>query len=85
MNNANPSVRIDQNPKGLRYGRKRTTPCPQSGHSNRSDRGEIGGSSPKACEFLLKERLVLLPLLLAGLDVQLIDYLALGHHVALSR
>src|SRR5215218_8426342 len=65
VNNANPSVRIHQNPKGLRNGRKRNRSLPMPGHSHRSDRGGIGHSSPQAGEFLLKERVVLCAFLLA--------------------
>ena len=54
VNNANPSVRIYQNPKGWRNGRKRNRSLPMPGHSHRSDRGRIGHSSPQAGEFLLK-------------------------------
>ena len=63
VNNANPSIRIHLNPKGLRNGRKSGRSLPIAGtHSHRS---EIGESSPKACEFLLKQRIVLHTLLLA--------------------
>jgi hypothetical protein len=62
VNNANPSVRIHQNPKGRRNGRKGDRSMPMPGHSHRS---EIGGSSPQAGEFLLKERVVMGALLLA--------------------
>ena len=41
---------------------EKTAPCPYPGHSHRS---EIGGSSPQAGEFLLKERVVMGSLLLA--------------------
>src|SRR5688572_18559016 len=41
---------------------KESAPCPLPG---RSPRGGIGGSSSKACEFLLKERVVMRTLLLA--------------------
>src|SRR5215207_10793443 len=44
---------------------KKDPPCPLPGHSPRGAIGGIGGSSSKACEFLLKERVVMGALLLA--------------------
>src|SRR5215207_1499616 len=44
---------------------KKDPPCPLPGHSPRGAIGGIGGSSSKACEFLLKERVVMSSLLLA--------------------
>ena len=55
VNNANPSVRIHQNPKkGCGMAEKGNRSPPIAGTlSYRSEMGGIGGSSPKACEFLL--------------------------------
>src|SRR5829696_1110705 len=65
VNNANPSVRIHQNPKGRRNGKERARSLPMPGYSHSSEIGRIGGSSPQTGEFLLKERVVMGSLLLA--------------------